>query len=87
MKRLASLIIILTLLHCTSNDVEEYIPDCGCEEVSIETIFTTKSDGSGFNISYRYYNIVELEGCFTEQEIKDFEYIISTENIRTIRCD
>ena len=29
MKRLISLIIILTLLHCTSNDVEEYIPDCG----------------------------------------------------------
>ena len=88
MKRLISLIIILSLFNCSSVDeVEEFIPDCGCEEVSFEIIFTTKPDGSGFNVSYRYYNIVELEGCYTDEQIRDFEYTISRDNYRTIRCD
>ena len=87
MKRLISLIIILTLFNCSSVDeVEEIEENCGCKEVSIETIFTTKPDGSGFNISYRYYNEVELEGCYTEEEKREFEYIISQDNIRTIKC-
>ena len=87
MKRLIIIILSLTLFNCSSADeVEEFIPDCGCREVSVETIFTTKPDGSGFNISYRYYNIVELEGCYSEEEIRAFEYQISRDNLRTIRC-
>jgi hypothetical protein len=86
MKRIINLIIILTLFNCSSNEVEEYIPDCGCKEVSIETIFRTKPDGSGFNVSYRYYNEVELEGCVSEEEIREFEYQISQDNRRTIKC-
>ena len=88
MKRIISLIIVLTLFNCSDDkEFDKFIPDCGCEEVSIETIFRTKPDGSGFNVSYRYYNIVELEGCFTDEEIKDFEFVISKDNVRQIRCD